>query len=97
MLKNKQVNHFAAVVDDVQSGPFSELQGRLDEIQDNGMTALTMRSILFNKMLDLHNVPDDHFLRNESTAKKLDDPSVLVEKLNNLGFVRKQKQNGVIH
>ncbi|NOU50838.1 hypothetical protein HG263_09865 [Pseudoalteromonas sp. JBTF-M23] len=95
MLKTKQVNHFAAVVDDVQSGPFSELQNRLDEIQKNGMTALTMRSILFNKMLDLHNVPDDHFLRDESASSRLDDPSLLIEKLNDLGFYRKQA--GAIH
>ncbi|MBD1582266.1 hypothetical protein [Pseudoalteromonas sp. S16_S37] len=95
MLKTKQVNHFAAVVDDVQSGPFSELQNRLDEIQKSGMTALTMRSILFNKMLDLHNVPDDHFLRDESAPSRLDDPSLLIEKLNGLGFYK--KQTGVIH
>ncbi|BBN81145.1 hypothetical protein PA25_11300 [Pseudoalteromonas sp. A25] len=95
MLKNKQVNHFAAVVDDVQSRPFSDLQNRLDEIQNSGMTALTMRSILFNKMLDLHNVPDDHFLRDESVPSKIEDPSLLVEKLNDLGFYR--KQSGAMH
>jgi hypothetical protein len=90
MLKTKQLNHFAAVVDDVKAGPFSDLQNRLDEIQDNGMTALTIRNILFHKMLDLHNVPSDHFLRDQDTPSRLDDPS-LVEKLNGLGFYRKQR------
>ncbi|MCF6434749.1 hypothetical protein [Pseudoalteromonas sp. MMG022] len=95
MLKTKQVNHFAAVVDDVKAGPLSELQNRLDEIQDNGMTALAIRNVLFNKMLDLHNVPNDHFLRDEDTPSRIDDPALLIEKLNDLGFYR--KGNGALH
>lgn len=88
MIKNKSNGQFSAVVDDVKAAPFSDLQERLDAIQDSGMTALAIRNILFHKMLDLHAVPNDHFLRNEETPCGLDDPQKLVEKLNELGFVR---------
>ncbi|MBE0367451.1 hypothetical protein J8L98_09485 [Pseudoalteromonas sp. MMG013] len=90
MLKTKPVNQFSAVVDDIKAGPFSDLQNRLDALQDNGMTALTIRSILFHKMLDLHSVPAEHFLREQATPQRLDDPA-LIEKLNALGFYRKQR------
>jgi hypothetical protein len=90
MLKTKPVNQFSAVVDDVKSEPFSDLQNRLDELQDNGMTALTIRSILFQKMLDLHSVPKDHVLREQETPQRLDDPAIIAN-LNELGFFRKQR------
>ena len=94
MLKTKPVNQFSAVVDDVKAGPFSDLQNRLDELQDNGMTALTIRGILFNKMLDLHSVPADHFLRKQATPNRLDDPAI-IETLNELGFFRKKRN--IVH
>ncbi|MCF2856249.1 hypothetical protein L1286_02115 [Pseudoalteromonas sp. SMS1] len=87
MSKNKLNSYFPAAVDDVNAAPFSDIQKRLDDIQDSGMTALAIRNILFHKMLDLHAVPQDHFLRNESTPDRLDDPS-LINKLNELGFHR---------
>ena len=93
MRKNKAEANFSAVVDDAKASPFLDLQSRLDELQDNGMTALTIRTVLFNKMLDMHSVPADHFLRKESTPSRLDDPRIL-ETLNELGFY---KQSKVIH
>ncbi|RJE75811.1 hypothetical protein CWB96_02230 [Pseudoalteromonas citrea] len=90
MLKTKPVNQFSAVVDDVKAAPFSDLQSRLDELQDNGMTALTIRGILFHKMLDLHSVPADHALREQEIPQRLDDPAIIAN-LNELGFFRKQR------
>ncbi|MBQ4836103.1 MULTISPECIES: hypothetical protein [Pseudoalteromonas] len=87
MSKNKLNSYFPAAVDDVNAGPFADIQERLDSIQDSGMTALAIRNILFQKMLDLHAVPEDHYLRTESTPERLDDPS-LIDKLNELGFYR---------
>ena len=93
MRKNKAEENFSAVVDDIKAGPFLDLQSRLDELQDNGMTALTIRTVLFNKILDMHRVPEDHFLRKESTPSRLDDPKI-IETLNDLGFYKKNK---VVH
>ncbi|MEJ6473151.1 hypothetical protein [Pseudoalteromonas piscicida] len=93
MIKNKSNGQFSAVVDDVKAAPFSDLQDRLDAIQDNGMTALAIRNILFHKMLDLHAVPRDHFLRDEETPCAFEDPQKLVEKLNELGFVRSKSSS----
>lgn len=87
MFKNKSNGQFSAAVDDVKAAPFSDLQDKLDAIQDEGMTALTIRHILFHKMLDLHAVPTDHFLREQETPSRLDNPK-LIEKLNELGFYR---------
>ncbi|KZN47944.1 hypothetical protein [Pseudoalteromonas luteoviolacea] len=91
MSKNKLNSYFPAAVDDVNAAPFSDIQKRLDDIQDSGMTALAIRNILFHKMLDLHAVPQDHYLRNESTPERLDDPS-LINKLNELGFYRTSRR-----
>ncbi|KZN37795.1 hypothetical protein [Pseudoalteromonas luteoviolacea] len=91
MSKNKLNSYFPAAVDDVNAAPFSDIQKRLDDIQDSGMTALAIRNILFHKMLDLHAVPQDHYLRNESTPDRLDDPS-LINKLNELGFYRTSRR-----
>ncbi|KZN36913.1 hypothetical protein [Pseudoalteromonas luteoviolacea] len=91
MSKNKLNSYFPAAVDDVTAAPFSDIQKRLDDIQDSGMTALAIRNILFHKMLDLHAVPQDHYLRNESTPERLDDPS-LINKLNELGFYRTSRR-----
>lgn len=93
MRKNKAELHFSAVVDDAKASPFLDLQSRLDELQNNGMTALTIRTVLFNKMLDMHSVPADHFLRRESAPTRLDDPKI-IETLNELGFYKQRK---VIH
>ncbi|MBE0345988.1 hypothetical protein PPEP_a0986 [Pseudoalteromonas peptidolytica F12-50-A1] len=87
-MKNKSNGQFSAVVDDVKAAPFSDLQDRLDAIQDGGMTALTIRSVLFHKMLDLHSVPSDHFLRDQEAPSGLEDPKMLIKKLNELGFYR---------
>jgi hypothetical protein len=93
MRKNKADFNFSAVVDDAKASPFMDLQNRLDKLQDNGMTALTIRTVLFNKMLDMHSVPADHFLRKESAPSRLDDPRI-IETLNELGFYKQRK---VIH
>ncbi|WP_017215963.1 hypothetical protein [Pseudoalteromonas sp. NJ631] len=95
MIKNKSNGQFSAVVDDVKAAPFSDLQERLDAIQDSGMTALAIRNILFHKMLDMHAVPNDHYLRDEETPSRLDDPK-LIEKLNKLGFFR-SKPSSQLH
>ncbi|WP_440053170.1 hypothetical protein ACSLBF_09455 [Pseudoalteromonas sp. T1lg65] len=92
MLKSKLNGQFAAVVDDAKAAPFSDLQDKLDAIQDSGMTALTIRNILFHKMLDMHAVPTDHYLREEETPSRLDDPQ-LIEKLNELGFYRNKPES----
>lgn len=86
-MKGKSALRFTPVVDDCQARPFADLQEQLDIIQDNGMTAFDIRSVLFSKMLDLHNVPKDHYLRDLDTPERLDDPSI-IEQLNAMGFYR---------
>ncbi|CCQ11642.1 hypothetical protein PALB_25430 [Pseudoalteromonas luteoviolacea B = ATCC 29581] len=87
MFKGKSLFQMMPTVDDAKARPFADLQEKLDAIQDNGMTALDIRTILFHKMLDLHCVPKNHFLRNSDTPDRLDDPSIKT-KLNELGFYR---------
>ena len=67
-MKNKFATQFQTVADDVNNPKLVELQNRLDEIQRNGMTALTIRAVLFQKMLDIYQVPENHFLRDSETA-----------------------------
>ncbi|KPH63982.1 hypothetical protein AMS58_01535 [Pseudoalteromonas porphyrae] len=87
-MKNKFPSQFQAVADDVKSPRLMELQNRLDELQRNGMTAVTIRTILFQKMLDAYQVPSDHFLRDSETPNRIDDPSLL-SSLKKLGFSKK--------
>ncbi|TMP27414.1 hypothetical protein CWB99_15570 [Pseudoalteromonas rubra] len=94
MLKNKSASYFPAAVDDANAGPLAKLQAQLDAIQDSGMTALTIRDILFQKMLDMHSVPKEHFLRDQDTPDRLDDPAI-IEQLNALGFYRTSQ--GQVH
>ena len=93
MRKSKAESIYTSVVDDVKASPIMDVRNRLEELQNNGMTALTIRTVLFNKMLDLHSVPTDHFLRKETVPSRLDDPKI-IETLNELGFYKKSK---VIH
>ncbi|MFC0116608.1 hypothetical protein [Pseudoalteromonas xiamenensis] len=90
MFKSKSTLSLTAVVDDVKASPFTDIQKQLDLLQDNGMTALDIRNVLFHKMLDLHAVPKDHFLRDADTPERLDDPAILTT-LNELGFHRKAR------
>ncbi|BDF94951.1 MULTISPECIES: hypothetical protein [Pseudoalteromonas] len=89
-MKNKFATKFQAVADDLTNPKLVELQNRLDEIQRNGMTALTMRAVLFQKMLDAYQVPEDHFLRDSETPNRIDDPSI-INRLEQLGFSKKQQ------
>jgi hypothetical protein len=89
MLKVKSILQLTPVVDDVNARPFTDIQEQLDRLQDGGMTALDIRNILFHKMLDMHSVPKDHFLRDTDTPERLDDPALFV-RLNELGFYKKR-------
>jgi len=77
-----------ANADDIKSGKLADLQKRLDEIQSNGMTAMTIRDVLFQKMLDVYQVPNDHALRESETPERIDDPSI-IKRLVQLGFQKK--------
>lgn len=77
-----------ANADDIKSGKLADLQKRLDEIQSNGMTAMTIRDVLFQKMLDVYQVPNDHALRESETPERIDDPSI-IKRLIELGFQKK--------
>ncbi|MFY8326144.1 hypothetical protein [Pseudoalteromonas sp. ZZD1] len=87
-MKYKLSLQFTAVADDSKTSKLVELQNRLDEMQNNGMTAMTMRDVLFHKMLDVYQVPSDHFLRKSETPHRIDDPSI-INRLKQLGFVKK--------
>lgn len=87
MRRSKPSFTFSAVVDDASASPFNELQSRLNDIQQGGMTALTMKTVLFHKVLDMHNVPSDHTLRQES-APSCFEASEIIKKLNALGFYK---------
>jgi len=87
-MKDKFSIQFQAVADDSKSSKLVELQNRLDEMHNNGMTAMTMRDVLFQKMLDFYQVPSDHFLRESETPQRIDDPSI-INRLKQLGFVKK--------
>ncbi|MDN3378130.1 MULTISPECIES: hypothetical protein [unclassified Pseudoalteromonas] len=87
-MKYKLSLQFSAVADDSKTSKLVELQNRLDEMQNNGMTAMTMRDVLFHKMLDVYQVPSDHFLRKSETPQRIDDPSI-INRLKQLGFVKK--------
>jgi len=65
-----------------------DVQQKLDELQDAGLTPEKLRSLLFHKMLDFYQVPRNHFLRESETPERLDDPS-LVTRLTELGFAKR--------
>ena len=87
-MKNKFNPQFMANADDIKSGKLADLQKRLDEIQSNGMTTMTIRDVLFQKMLDVYQVPNDHALRESETPERIDDPSI-IKRLIELGFQKK--------
>tara|TARA_B100000700_G_scaffold303696_1_gene375485 strand:- start:429 stop:710 length:282 start_codon:yes stop_codon:yes gene_type:complete len=89
-MKNKFTNEFLANTGDARAGKLSDIQQQLDELQNNGMTAMDIRTVLFNKMLDVYQVPSDHFLRDGETPERIDDPAIVV-KLNKLGFTKKRR------
>ncbi|GGE80220.1 MULTISPECIES: hypothetical protein [Pseudoalteromonas] len=89
-MKNKFTNEFLANTDDARTGKLSDIQQQLDELQKNGMTAMDIRTVLFNKMLDVYQVPSDHFLRDSETPERIDDPTIVV-KLKQLGFTKKRR------
>jgi hypothetical protein len=49
-----------------------------------------MRAVLFQKMLDIYQVPENHFLRDSETPSRIDDPSI-INKLKQLGFTKKHQ------
>ncbi|WP_158681445.1 hypothetical protein [Pseudoalteromonas sp. T1lg88] len=51
------------------------------------MTPQYMRYVLFQKMLDVYQVPKDHAMRTKSTPTRLDDPD-LIGKLKEMGFAK---------
>ncbi|CAM4069902.1 hypothetical protein [Pseudoalteromonas ostreae] len=89
-MKNKFATQFQTRTDDGNNPKLVELQNRLDEIQRTGMTALAMRAMLFQKMLDIYQVPENHFLRDSETPNRIDDPSI-IKKLKQLGFTKKHQ------
>ncbi len=89
-MKNKLISEALSVSDDTCSGKFSDIQQQLDEIQNNGMSALDIKTVLFNKLLDLYQVPSEHFLRKVHTPDRIDDPSIVI-KLQQLGFSKKPR------
>ncbi|HCV02002.1 hypothetical protein AAEU31_02120 [Pseudoalteromonas sp. SSMSWG5] len=89
-MKDKFTSEFLANTDDARSGKLVDIQQRLDELQQNGMTATDIRAVLFNKMLDVYQVPSDHFLREIDTPDRIDDPNILL-KLKQLGFTKKRR------
>ncbi|WP_462168970.1 hypothetical protein [Pseudoalteromonas lipolytica] len=90
-MKNKFTREFLANTDDAHSGKLVDIQQQLDELQQNGMTAMDIRTVLFNKMLDVYQVPRDHFLRDSETPERIDDPTI-VTRLKQLGFSKKSRQ-----
>lgn len=78
-MKNKFTNEVLADTDDARSGKLSDIQQQLDELQQNGMTPMDIRAVLFNKMLDIYQVPNDHFLRDAETPERIDDPSIALQ------------------
>ena len=89
-MKNKFTRESLANTDDAHSGKLVDIQQQLDELQQNGMTAMDIRTVLFNKMLDVYQVPSDHFLREIDTPDRIDDPNILL-KLKQLGFTKKRR------
>ena len=89
-MKNKFTRESLANTDDAHSGKLVDIQQQLDELQQNGMTAMDIRTVLFNKMLDVYQVPRDHFLRDSETPERIDDPTIVV-KLKQLGFTKKRR------
>lgn len=87
-MKDKFTLQFQAVADDGKNPKLVELQNHLDEIQNKGMTAMTIREVLFQNMLDIYQVPNDHFLRDSDTPQRIDDP-LLINRLEQLGFAKK--------
>ncbi|GAP74928.1 MULTISPECIES: hypothetical protein [Pseudoalteromonas] len=82
-IDNKQATH--SKLDKQQ---MRELQSQLDDIQDSGVTPEFLRYVLFQKMLDVYQVPKDHALRGDSTPERLDDPA-LINHLHQLGFAKR--------
>ena len=89
-MKNKFTNESLANTDDARAGKLVDIQQQLDELQQNGMTAMDIRTVLFNKMLDVYQVPSDHFLRDSETPERIDDPTI-VTRLKQLGFSKKRR------
>ena len=89
-MKNKFTNEVLADTDDARSVKLSDIQQQLDELQQNGMTPMDIRAVLFNKMLDIYQVPNDHFLRDAETPERIDDPSIALQ-LQQLGFSKKPR------
>ncbi|MCF7500450.1 MULTISPECIES: hypothetical protein [unclassified Pseudoalteromonas] len=89
-MKDKFTSALKVNADDACSGKLIDIQRRLDELQHDGMSATDIRTVLFNKMLDVYQVPNDHFLREGKTPARIDDPSI-VTKLKELGFSKKSR------
>ena len=74
---------------DLDPQQMHDVQQQLQSIQDAGVTPQYIRYVLFQKMLDVYQVPKDHTMRSNSAPERLDDPS-LINKLQQMGF-SKQK------
>ncbi|WP_462158707.1 hypothetical protein [Pseudoalteromonas sp. GB56] len=74
---------------DLDPQQMHDVKQQLESIQDAGVTPQYLRYVLFQKMLDVYQVPKDHMMRSNGTPERLDDPS-LINKLHKMGF-SKQK------
>ncbi|MFY8273159.1 hypothetical protein AAEU32_03400 [Pseudoalteromonas sp. SSDWG2] len=83
------VSKKVSTIHTMDSQQLHDVQQQLDHIQDSGVTPQYMRYVLFQKMLDVYQVPKDHTIRSNRTPDRLDDPT-LISQLKRMGF-SKQK------
>ncbi|MBS3796299.1 MULTISPECIES: hypothetical protein [unclassified Pseudoalteromonas] len=81
------INKKMTTLQDRDAQQLQEVQLQLDSIQDAGVTPQYLRYVLFQKMLDVYQVPKDHAMRANSTPERLDDPG-LISQLTELGFAK---------
>lgn len=95
-MMSKEINkqQFKAVAADRQSDALIKLQQELDHIQNSGISPSQLRELLFQKMLDMYQVPQIHELRSQEVPSRLDDPKIK-QTLNSHGFFR--KSSNIIH
>lgn len=81
------INKKMTTLQDPDTKQLQDVQLQLDSLQDAGITPQYMRYVLFQKMLDLYQVPKDHAMRTKSTPTRLDDPD-LITQLKEMGFAK---------
>ncbi|WP_105201041.1 MULTISPECIES: hypothetical protein [unclassified Pseudoalteromonas] len=81
------INKKMTTLQEPDAQQLQDVQLQLDSLQDAGVTPQYMRYVLFQKMLDVYQVPKDHAMRTKSTPTRLDDPD-LIGKLKEMGFAK---------